>query len=754
MKRWSCFGVRILISFLLLFLTGCGAGNGEEDAEAKTESNTPQTYYRIQETAIPDPDTALAEELTGNGWVRELDMQFAEGRLYRLAQAWGTVDGIEQTTGYYLQLLEEPYSAWENYSISSKLWDDTLEYEGWQYQPEKITAVTEDEIYLVVQKIELTGGQLQQVPYLGGIRLCMNEETGKPEGTLLGVLPDEVREENLYRSREGIWYSYRTSGSKITVLDELLQVKEGKRVAGKIDGLLDGTEDGGVLWYGSREDSFGIWTTDNTVSFSGEIRNTDFYYLVTEGENGCFYGVDIKGVWKAAAATEPEQICSFFENGYILDEVQAIRVTDEDRLELLVRLDGAEALLRMEKQEGVQAEKEEIVLALGDENPLLMDYVSKFNRRSETYRVTVRLHEANETGQEFIDRLQMELAAGRGSDLLMNGQIDAADMARNGYLQELTDIFDDGDGFWTAAMECGKIDGVTYGIPYAGQLFFSTYSQKLTGGRESWTIREFIQAVKASDAEILQYGLSGADIVFYYGLLDNDNTELIDWANGESHLTEDLLLEILAFAYRYADRGQIPQEDVGDALREGRIAAVGSVCLELSELNYREACFEGEPANIGFPRSEGNGIYVTPNMLYVNAGSKGKDGAYEFLRFLVSEEGQRRYVERNRSGGGVSLMPIRLDILDEMTALEMRKAGETTARSATGVLFVKDGFTQEQKERFDRLLEKAEPGNWHAAEIMSIVYEELEPYFAGQRTAAEAAANLDNRVQLYMDERK
>ena len=465
MKRWNCFGVRIIIPLLLFLLTGCGAGNGAEDIEANTESNTPQTYYRIQETAIPDPDVALTDELTGNGWVRELDMRFAGGRLYRLAQAWGTVDGIEQTTGYYLQILEEPYSAWKNDPIPSKLWDDTLEYEGWQYQPEKIAAVTEEEIYLVVQKIELTGGQLQQVPYLGSLRLCRNEEMEESEGTLTGVLPDEVKEENLYRSREGIWYSYRTSGSKITVLDEMLQVKEGRRVDGKIDGLLDGSEDGGVLWYGSREDSFGIWTTDNTASFSGEIRNTDSYYLVTEGENGCFYGADLKGIWKSAAATEPEQICSFFENGYILDEVQAIRVMDEDRLELLVRLDGAEALLHMEKQEGVQAEKEEIVLALGDENPLLMDYVSKFNRRSEGYRVTVRLQEANETGQEFIDRLQMELAAGRGPDVLMNGQIDATAMARNGYLQELTGILDDGDGLWTAAMECGKIDGATYGIP-------------------------------------------------------------------------------------------------------------------------------------------------------------------------------------------------------------------------------------------------------------------------------------------------
>ncbi len=754
MKRWSCFFMRIIIPFLLFSLTGCSAGNGAEDAEANAESNMPQTYYRIQETAIPDPNMALTDELTGNGWVRELDLQFAGGRLYRLAQAWGTVDGIEQTTGYYLQILEEPYSAWENSSIPSIVWDDTLEYEGWQYQPEKIAAVTEDEVYLVVQKIEMTGGQFQQVPYLGSLRLWRNEETGKPEGTLLGVLPDEVREENLYRSREGIWYSYRTSGSKITVLDEMLQVKEGRRVDGKIDGLLDGTEGDGILWYGSREDSFGIWTTDNTAAFSGVIQNTDSYYLVTESGNGSFYGADIKGIWKAAADTEPELICSFFENGYILDEVQAIRVLDENRMELLVRLDGSEVLLRMEKQEGVQAEKEEIVLALGDENPLLMDYVSKFNRRNENYRVTVRLQEANETGQEFIDRLQMELAAGRGADLLMNGQIDATAMARNGYLQELTDILDDEDGLWTAAMECGRIDGVTYGIPYAGQLFFATYSEKLTGGRENWTIREFMQAVEASDAEILQYGFSGADIVFYYGLLDNDNAELIDWENGESHLTEDLFLEILGFASRYADRGQIPQEDVGEALKEGRIAAEGSVCLELSELNYREACFEGEPANIGFPRSEGNGIYVTPNMLYVNAGSEVKDGAYEFLRFLVSEEGQRRYVERNRAGDSASLMPVRLELLEEMTALEMRKAGETTARSATGVLFAKDGFTQAQKERFDRLLERAEPGDWYAAEIMSIVYEELEPYFAGQRTAAEAAANLDNRVQLYMDERK
>ena len=34
-----------------------------------------------------------------------------------------------------------------------------------------------------------------------------------------------------------------------------------------------------------------------------------------------------------------------------------------------------------------------------------------------------------------------------------------------------------------------------------------------------------------------------------------------------------------------------------------------------------------------------------------------------------------------------------------------------------------------------------------------MAYEELEPYFEGQRTAEEAMRILNNRVQLFLDER-
>ena len=64
------------------------------------------------------------------------------------------------------------------------------------------------------------------------------------------------------------------------------------------------------------------------------------------------------------------------------------------------------------------------------------------------------------------------------------------------------------------------------------------------------------------------------------------------------------------------------------------------------------------------------------------------------------------------------------------------------------------GITEKQVEQVNFLLENARPNNWHVQEIKSILSEELAPYFAGDKTAEQAAEILNNRVQIYLDERK
>ena len=44
--------------------------------------------------------------------------------------------------------------------------------------------------------------------------------------------------------------------------------------------------------------------------------------------------------------------------------------------------------------------------------------------------------------------------------------------------------------------------------------------------------------------------------------------------------------------------------------------------------------------------------------------------------------------------------------------------------------------------------------DYRASVISDIVYEETAPFFEGKKTAKEVARIIDNRVQLYLDEKK
>ena len=71
-----------------------------------------------------------------------------------------------------------------------------------------------------------------------------------------------------------------------------------------------------------------------------------------------------------------------------------------------------------------------------------------------------------------------------------------------------------------------------------------------------------------------------------------------------------------------------------------------------------------------------------------------------------------------------------------------------------GVTFKDENLSDEQIDALHGLLEDALPDKFYATEIYNMVSEELEPFFAGQRSMEEAVRILDNRVQLYLDEQK
>ena len=62
-------------------------------------------------------------------------------------------------------------------------------------------------------------------------------------------------------------------------------------------------------------------------------------------------------------------------------------------------------------------------------------------------------------------------------------------------------------------------------------------------------------------------------------------------------------------------------------------------------------------------------------------------------------------------------------------------------------------YTEDMVEQIYYIIDHAEPRNAYINQLEGMVEEELEPYFAGDISAEEAAEKLQNRVQLYLNER-
>lgn len=744
----------LTLSFIGMFLTACSRQSGE--SEKAEEEN--MVYCRIQETTIPDPDEALTPLLKEEGFVRELSFRFSGSRVYRLAQLWEKVDGMDLTQGYCMQILEAPYKEWKNYEVDSKYWNSEA-VDFVYYNTEHIYNIGVDgEVYCRVQNCYFEGEEVIRDYYLGAWNAA-------GEGKLLCGMSDSLMDKNIFMLSNGEAVAFAESDSILVSLGEGLQEKQRYTVQGQVRDILQNPVSGDIFWYGTSEKGLGVWSINDNVALLENFEdNADIDSFAVFSDNGELYVADRKNIWRCNKQEEPTLLCNFFERDYILRELFGISVQTDGAVLLLAEYEDAYHIVSVQETDEVQPNKQEIVLAItsqADRVSNLNQAITKFNRQNDLYCVKLLTPQSDVDYQKFINRIQLEVTAGGGPDILSYEVIDPISYARNGYLQNVEGMLEEEEEYWQAAMDCGIIDGARYGVPYECGLQFAAYSQALTDGRSRWSLSEMMEAVRSSEAVMLSSGLGGMEIVWYYGLLDNDNRSFIDWEKGESHLTEEPFLELLDFAKKYADQGEYTGEDAAVMLWDGKIATQSptTIISGFGQLNYLEACFQGEPSYIGFPREKGNGIYIFPYSLYLNSASDKAEGCKAFFNFLLSEEVQNSFVkmgETLRPGESISRsrFAVRLSALERSINLERAAKQTEEVVLADGIEYNMRGMSEEQEQRFRYLIENARPNNWYALDIMDVVWEELEPYFEGQRSAEEAARILDNRVQLYLDERK
>lgn len=703
-------------------------GENETDQEEKIS-------YSITEDALPLSEDALTRDiLKGDNWIaREKESRFWGGSLYRLSDLFEMVDEKNIFVGACVQVLAPPYEHWESQAIfyqgddNNNLWADAL------------AGVAEDGLLLRMHS------NLDEKPYL--VRLAQD---GSLE--VLMEIPGDFA--------NALWYLdggqiqvLSGGGRTLTVFDQKGQQESSRNLTGRVTGFLENPQSGEKVWYGFEQEELVLWDKPGgqvQARITDQINQYEDFGIAYS-VSGELFLADAGRIWVYEGQTVRE-VYSFLENDYAPQELYGIGFREDGALLALVNQDGKPCLLTAETVPTVDmAEKQEILIVINNANPGLEKLAARYNRESGEYHVRIVCAMKESEPEEYRARVQMEMVAGGGPDLLGDWTVNIGECLAQGYLAPLDGAVEERSSFLESAFAAGETNGELYGIPYSCYPYFLAVAPGLKDA-DAWTLDEMCQAVRNSPAEVLETDTDGVDIVMNYGLHDEENKAFIDWEKGESHLTERPFLDLLAFAKEYADQGRYSRSEVGERLADGRIAGAMIVLSSPEMLNRARACFNGEAACIGYPRETGSGCYMETSRLYLNRNAGNREGAIDFLRYLLSEEGQRQYMEYS----SWRYLPVRRSLVQESLDRYQQNVKDPPTQNYDdkGIYYRLDKLDEEQIETFWRILDNSVPAVFKADDIWSMAEEELQPYFNDARSAEEAASALHSRVQLYLDERK
>lgn len=760
----------------VLLLSGCGTPSSHTDASSPGSPSGAQpggpgdgadagtVFYQPGEKMIPDPkadfennpenrgknfftyrtdeDFKLSAYADAPPLLSPMDSFCADGKLYLLyTVCYAAQDGepaADITGSFCVAVLEPPYEQWEYFVLSAVglLSDPSI-----LPVTASIAGASDGGLYLVL------GGS--DVGFLGF------DGTNRPlEGITLqtGAAAGSFR---LYPDGASLYALFPGGGEVVNgsfaIYDEQLNPSLEQNLENRIVGAIP--QDAGYFWYGF--DSSGyltIWDKPNGKQLFqlGDMVGAGSDFLLTGNASGTFALADVSGVWTGDGSAPLQKTLSFADMGYVLQEVLSVSVSEDGKILLLAYLDGNLCLLDLKQ---TQEPDKQVITIVSDYSPL-ENVVTAFNRQSKDCFVTLVNPYASGDIDTYREQLQLQISSGKGPDLIAGWLLDQDGCIRNGYLEPLDDCIVDASAYWPACLE-NQTDGRLFGITYSVLPSVKAVSESLAGNLESWNMEQLMELVENSPAESLQMEYDGLDIVLQYGLANRENPQFIDYSAGKSYLDGQLFTDFLEFAKKYGDDlyYSAEKDEAAEYYRDGKIAVCDIDLYTPGHLLFASACFQGQETIIGMPVAQGSGVYLSSWKLCLNSSSKGKEYAKEFLRYLISEEGQRNLFPAESALTRAAGFSCRRDVTEMMLDAYQKSAAAGDYRSGfMGTHVDMEPLSEEQILQFWAVFEDAKPEWSCPSELTAIFCEELEPYFAGDLTAVQAAGNLHSRVQLYFDE--
>ena len=382
------------------------------------------------------------------------------------------------------------------------------------------------------------------------------------------------------------------------------------------------------------------------------------------------------------------------------------------------------------------------ILATEDGGYEMLNELAAFTtRRNPNYIFTCEKNSSEEQRK----LLTNELISGKGPDVLYVPRDYFVTLAEKGILLDISEMLDQREfndvlpGALELGMYADKLKGLPIFVTVSGLLISDTIWDQ-----DHWSFDDMLRLMREHKIDQSLYyinsgtsftPLASARIIIMRCLQE---PWLIDWNNKKCNFTDERFIEFLTLL-----RDQITEDDEGEWLNQGRRLA----CLDMvnEEYVYDFGIME-EIENghyVGFPTNGVCGNYLsTEGILVVNANSNHIEAVKDLMRNLLEE-----YIP-NEGGRNVnSSLSIRKLYFKDIEIVDNGKSYV----NGKEIKYLKSGeITFDTAEAF---LESCVAAPLGDSMIENILMEELPAYFMGEKSVNQVVDNIQNRVQLYLDEK-
>lgn len=526
----------------------------------------------------------------------------------------------------------------------------------------------------------------------------------------------------------------------------------------------------------------------STVKKSSYKAFTSAGYAVGAGAGDYSLIMVASGAIYGLTETDKVKLADFTDLEFHDYDVQDIAMVSDS--EIAVLLYSGEMYLLTEQDVSELKAKEVITMATYNGFAILDEEVRYFNQHNDKYKIEYKNLEGV-YDDDILAELRLQIISGDAPDILpqvLRMDIDTMNPAAFADLYEFIDKDPDisRDDFLPNVRKAMERDGRL--VMLAPTFEFQTVTAKggYTGVRENWSIDDFITAYKnkPTDKEMFRFQESSARSGYFSEVVQLPF--FVDYDNAECHFDSPEFIKLLNFfndekiglsmTEYYNLSRDFSYELIPFPIKNGNLFVdfeQPSIQWFGQFLDQKRNEYGNDYVIAGYPYDgKQSGSFITIEASAITATSKHKEGAWEFLRMMLTDE---YYTEIN-SNKYLSFPSLKKRF-DELAGYTMQDGypffkADDSGRIIPGE-FEKtewryydwddvnkkmiDGgklepFSQEEYDYFYNLVTNAEIIR-HDNEINKIVNEETMKFFDYECSAEECADMIQNRVSLYLSER-